>query len=54
MTTGPMAPSVPVGAWAVPSSAHGHSLDRWPLRDAITLGAIEGAAPTTAERADRW
>jgi anti-sigma regulatory factor (Ser/Thr protein kinase) len=47
MTTGPMAPSVPVGASVpVPVSAHGHSLDRWPLRDAITLGALDGAVPS--------
>jgi hypothetical protein len=38
----------------VPVSAHGHSLDRWPSRDAITLGALEGAAPAAAARADRW
>jgi anti-sigma regulatory factor (Ser/Thr protein kinase) len=47
MTTGPMAPSVPVGAPVlVPASEHGHSLDRWPSRDAITLGALDGAVPS--------
>jgi hypothetical protein len=30
----------------VPPTHHDHSLDRWPLRDAITLGALEGAVPS--------
>jgi anti-sigma regulatory factor (Ser/Thr protein kinase) len=30
----------------VPPSHHGHSLERWPLRNAITLGALEGAVPS--------
>ncbi len=30
----------------IPPSHHGHSLERWPLRDAITLGALEGAVPS--------
>jgi hypothetical protein len=55
MTADPRAPSVPVDASVpVPASDHGHSPDRWPLRDAIALGALDGAAPTATERADRW
>lgn len=30
----------------VPPSHHGHDLDRWPLRNAITFGALEGAVPS--------
>src|SRR5258708_6238433 len=30
----------------VPPSHHGHDLARWPLRNAITLGALEGAVPS--------
>jgi anti-sigma regulatory factor (Ser/Thr protein kinase) len=30
----------------VPPSHHGHDLERWPLRDSITLGALEGAVPS--------
>jgi anti-sigma regulatory factor (Ser/Thr protein kinase) len=30
----------------IPSSHHGHSLERWPLRDSITLGALKGAVPS--------
>jgi anti-sigma regulatory factor (Ser/Thr protein kinase) len=30
----------------VPPSHHGHDLERWPLRDALTLGASEGAVPS--------
>jgi anti-sigma regulatory factor (Ser/Thr protein kinase) len=30
----------------VPPSHHGHDLARWPLRDAITLGALAGAVPS--------
>ncbi len=30
----------------VPPSHHGHDLERWPLRDALTLGALEGAVPS--------
>ena len=30
----------------VPPSHHGHDLARWPLRDALTLGALEGAVPS--------
>ena len=30
----------------VPPSHHGHSLERWPLRNAITLRALEGAVPS--------
>jgi hypothetical protein len=47
MSTGRMAPSPPAGASVpVPPSPHGHSLERWPLRNAITLGALEGAVPS--------
>jgi anti-sigma regulatory factor (Ser/Thr protein kinase) len=47
MSTGPIAPSMSAGtSAAVPASHHDHSLDRWPLRDAITLGALEGAVPS--------
>jgi hypothetical protein len=31
---------------AVPPAHHGHDLGRWPLRDSITLGALEGAVPS--------
>jgi anti-sigma regulatory factor (Ser/Thr protein kinase) len=42
-----VAPPLPVGTSVpVPLTHHGHSLDRWPLRDAITLGALEGAVPS--------
>jgi anti-sigma regulatory factor (Ser/Thr protein kinase) len=34
-------PPVPVAP-----SHHGHDLGRWPLRDVITLGALEGAVPS--------
>ncbi len=30
----------------VPPSHHGHDLARWPLRNAITLGALKGAVPS--------
>jgi anti-sigma regulatory factor (Ser/Thr protein kinase) len=30
----------------VPPSHHGHSLERWPRRNAITFGALEGAVPS--------
>src|SRR5260370_7874707 len=30
----------------VPPSHHGHDLARWPLRNMITLGALEGAVPS--------
>jgi hypothetical protein len=30
----------------VPPSHHGYDLDRWPLRDSITLGALAGAVPS--------
>jgi hypothetical protein len=41
-----IAPSAPAGASApVLSSHHGHRPEHWPLRDAITLGALEGAVP---------
>jgi anti-sigma regulatory factor (Ser/Thr protein kinase) len=47
MSTGPIAPSVFAGT-SVPvlPSYHDHSLDRWLLSDAITLGALDGAVPT--------
>src|SRR5579859_7845697 len=28
-----------------PPSHHGHDLERWPLRDALTLGALADAVP---------
>jgi anti-sigma regulatory factor (Ser/Thr protein kinase) len=31
---------------AVAPSHHGHDLERWVLRDSITLGALEGAVPS--------
>jgi anti-sigma regulatory factor (Ser/Thr protein kinase) len=47
MITGPIAPSISAGTSApVPPSHHDHSLGRWPLRDAITVGALEGAVPS--------
>ena len=30
---------------AIPPSHHGHDLERWPLRDALILGAIKSAVP---------
>ncbi len=30
---------------AIPPSHHGHDLERWPLRDTLTLAAIESAVP---------
>ena len=30
----------------VPPSHHGHDLERWPLRNAITFGALTGAVPS--------
>src|SRR5215469_4556045 len=30
----------------IPPSHHGHDLDRWPLRNAITFGALSGAVPS--------
>ena len=36
----------PVDGVLVPPSQHGHRLDRWPLRDAISLGALPGAVPS--------
>jgi anti-sigma regulatory factor (Ser/Thr protein kinase) len=47
MSTGPIAPSTLAGTSApVPPSHHDHSLDWWPLHDAITLGALDGAVPS--------
>jgi hypothetical protein len=47
MSTGPMATSVSAGTSVpVPPSHHGYNLNRWPLRDAITLGALDGAVPS--------
>ncbi len=47
MSTGRMAPPVSARTSVpVPPSEHGHSLDRWPLRDAITFGALDGAVPS--------
>lgn len=34
------------GGAPVPASHHGHDLQRWPLRNAITFGALEGAVPS--------
>jgi anti-sigma regulatory factor (Ser/Thr protein kinase) len=34
------------GCVPVAPSHHGYDLDRWPLRDAITLGALAGAVPS--------
>ncbi len=46
MSTRDMAPPTPAGASvSVPPSHHGHRPEHWPLRDAITLGALEGAVP---------
>lgn len=36
----------PADGILVPPSHHGHDLDRWPLRDAISLGALLGAVPS--------
>jgi anti-sigma regulatory factor (Ser/Thr protein kinase) len=48
MSTGPIAPSAPAGAAvAVPPSVHGHDPDRWPLRDTITLRALDSAVPSS-------
>jgi anti-sigma regulatory factor (Ser/Thr protein kinase) len=38
---GPGSTQVPV-----PPFHHGHDLERWPLRNAITLGALNGAVPS--------
>jgi anti-sigma regulatory factor (Ser/Thr protein kinase) len=47
MNTGRAAPSVPAGTSApIPPSDHGHNPERWPSRDAITLGALDGAVPS--------
>lgn len=45
MNTGPIAPPAPVSV-PVPPCGHGHSTERWPLHDAITLGALDGAVPS--------
>lgn len=37
----PSRPGIPVAP-----CHHGHPLDRWPLRDAISLGALPGAVPS--------
>jgi anti-sigma regulatory factor (Ser/Thr protein kinase) len=31
---------------AIPPSHHGHDLEHWPLRDALTLGATKSAVPS--------
>jgi hypothetical protein len=47
MSTGPIAPSMAAGTSPpVLPSHHDHSLGRWPLRDALTLGALDGAVPS--------
>jgi hypothetical protein len=47
MSTSPIAPTVPAGTSApVLPCHHGHNPERWPLRDAITLGALDGAVPS--------
>ena len=34
-------------AWpAVPPAHHGHNLERWPRRNALPLGALDGAVPS--------
>lgn len=30
----------------IPASHHGHDLERWPLRNSITFGALTGAVPS--------
>jgi hypothetical protein len=35
-----------VDGMPVPASHHGHDLERWPLRDWITFGALAGAVPS--------
>lgn len=30
----------------MPPSHHGHDIERWPLRNAITFGALDGAVPS--------
>jgi anti-sigma regulatory factor (Ser/Thr protein kinase) len=51
MSTGRMAPPTPGSTSVpVPPSDHGHSTKRWPLRDAITLGALDGAVPSARAR----
>jgi anti-sigma regulatory factor (Ser/Thr protein kinase) len=54
MSTGRIAPSEPAGSSVlVPPSDHGHNPERWPLRDAITLGALDGAVPSARAHARR-
>jgi anti-sigma regulatory factor (Ser/Thr protein kinase) len=51
MSAGQIAPSAPAGAAvSVPPSDHGHSPERWPLHDTITLGALDGAVPSARAR----
>jgi anti-sigma regulatory factor (Ser/Thr protein kinase) len=51
MSTGRIAPSAPAGAATlVPPSHHGHSPQHWPLHNTITLGALDGAAPSARAR----
>jgi anti-sigma regulatory factor (Ser/Thr protein kinase) len=44
--TAPRSPEPGSAPVPVPPSHHGYSLERWPLRNAILLGALEGAVPS--------
>jgi Histidine kinase-like ATPase domain len=46
MTGAPSEATVRGASGLVPPSHHGHDLERWPLRDALPLGALEGAVPS--------
>ena len=40
----------PVSGGTVPPSHHGYDLERWPLRDTLTLGALADAVPLARAR----
>jgi len=46
MTGAPSEATVGSASALVPPSHHGHDLHRWPLRNALPLGALEGAVPS--------
>jgi anti-sigma regulatory factor (Ser/Thr protein kinase) len=47
MSAGRIASSVPaVTSATVPPSGPGHNLERWPLREAITFGALDSTVPS--------
>jgi anti-sigma regulatory factor (Ser/Thr protein kinase) len=46
MTGAPSEATVCGASELVPPSHHGYDLERWPLRNALPLGALEGAVPS--------